>query len=717
MELLKLHLHDFCQFRDTQLNFTPGLNLVVGPNGSGKSNALKAAFGSITGDFRSRNEGVTVDNISQLAKDKSCARVQSWLKHGGAQMFVSRILHRDGKVVSRLEVSNVGYVATYAKTTEVNSAILKLLGVSPRMLSDYVFVDQWAIFSFLTATPGDRAKAFQRLFGTDKAETIYKAAGEQLNKLVIPTTGITLDSAHAELDACKKHVNEILTGLEGFVDVSDTYSAETDPDNKLLQDAHRRRQLIAEVDEHIHKIQHIHEDICVHKTDTDDLRVNLVTMRGYVRESKGAMDAARYQLVNWQRWRDVERSRQFYDPLITAYNQELHRLGGRPKATDAVLPQERLTDLQLRIAERQEAYEHERRRMMCMNNGVCPTCWQSTTGMGDPIAQAHLVDRISNELTDLQTSLAVSETYYNNLAGWELNYQTVADRLTVAEGALANLPYVEKPDRDEEELKAYLARMDEMATEAEAAAERLSTLQAAVARGEAELEVHKNELARKQAELLGLPEINEDEARKRLAERCKRYLAKRELRTALQHAQEAVQHAEKRLRDLEAIEAEGTRLKAWQDRLVAIRNVYHRDSAPRIAAQNYLEVIQEEVNDTLEQFDCDYRVQADEGLSFVATFVKGPKAGAVQPAGRLSGGEKVLLGIAFRVSVNALFAKDIGLLVLDEPTAGLDRDNLKCLEVAFQRLRELSFSRGLQIIMITHEENLPAADNLIEIGG
>ena len=68
-------------------------------------------------------------------------------------------------------------------------------------------------------------------------------------------------------------------------------------------------------------------------------------------------------------------------------------------------------------------------------------------------------------------------------------------------------------------------------------------------------------------------------------------------------------------------------------------------------------------------------------------------------AGRLSGGEKVLLGISFRVAVNSMFAIDLGLLVLDEPTAGLDKGNLACLHVAFERLRELSRSRGLQIVM------------------
>jgi DNA repair exonuclease SbcCD ATPase subunit len=718
VELRKVELHDFCQFRNARFDFTPGLNLVVGPNGSGKSNMLKAVYGAITGDFRSRNEGVTSDNISQLAEDRSCGRVQCWLKHGGATVFVSRVLHKDGKLASRLELNNAGHVTTYGKTTEVTNQVLEILGVSPRMLADYVFVDQWAVFSFLTATPADRARAFQRLFGTDKAEAIYKAAGDQLNRLVITDTGTTADSIRAELAGCQKHVAELLTGLESFTDVPDTYSPETDPDNKLLQDAYKRNRLTVEVDEHIEQVRRLNEAIRARQTDADELNVNLETMTTYVIESGSSVSAARDQLADWRRWRDMEQTRHYYDQLIAEHRRELRRFGDRPKATDAVVSEDKLTGIRLLIDTLQTKYDHERRRLECGKLGVCPTCGQSTIGTVNVAEQTAYVERISNKLTDLQTSLAVSEAYYKGLDGWERGHQALVDKLTWAEDALAKLSYVGRPGRDEDELKAYLARTEDMTTAAEETAQDLAAVRTALARDEAELKVHTNELARKRPELLAVSDVpDEDEIKRRLSERYKRFVAKCKLQMALRHAQETVQREETRLRDLEAVEAEATRLRAWQGRLTAIRNVYHRDSAPRIAAQNYLEVIQEEVNNTLEQFDCDYRVRADEGLSFAAAFVKGPKAGALQPAGRLSGGEKVLLGIAFRVAVNALFAKDIGLLVLDEPTAGLDRDNLGCLEVAFQRLRALSHSRGLQIVMVTHEENLPAADNLIEIGG
>ena len=84
----------------------------------------------------------------------------------------------------------------------------------------------------------------------------------------------------------------------------------------------------------------------------------------------------------------------------------------------------------------------------------------------------------------------------------------------------------------------------------------------------------------------------------------------------------------------------------------------------------------------------------------------------------MSGGEKVILALAFRIAVNSLFASDLGLLCLDEPTAGLDDDNMQCLEKALARLKDLSSERGLQCIIVTHESERLARlfDNVIRIG-
>ena len=169
---------------------------------------------------------------------------------------------------------------------------------------------------------------------------------------------------------------------------------------------------------------------------------------------------------------------------------------------------------------------------------------------------------------------------------------------------------------------------------------------------------------------------------------------------------------ERLLQKADAAERLAGKVRWLQQHFQAVRDIFHRDRLPRRVSQANLEFMNREVNDVLEQFDAHYRVRVEEGLKFSALF----RDGRHMPAGRLSGGEKAVFALAFRLAVNSRYARDLGLLVLDEPTAGLDDTNLSCLETALNRLRELSRSRGLQVILITHERLLDGLfDQVVEL--
>jgi DNA repair exonuclease SbcCD ATPase subunit len=133
---------------------------------------------------------------------------------------------------------------------------------------------------------------------------------------------------------------------------------------------------------------------------------------------------------------------------------------------------------------------------------------------------------------------------------------------------------------------------------------------------------------------------------------------------------------------------------------------------PKLVAHRNLQRLQATINGVLESFRTDFRVSPDAELTFTAMFTDGRR----QPADRLSGGQKVVLALAFRLAVNLLFAENVGMLVLDEPTAWLDQQNIRGFEPVLSRLKAFSASRGLQIIMVTHESNLaPLFDRTIQL--
>ena len=147
--------------------------------------------------------------------------------------------------------------------------------------------------------------------------------------------------------------------------------------------------------------------------------------------------------------------------------------------------------------------------------------------------------------------------------------------------------------------------------------------------------------------------------------------------------------------------------------LHAVRRIFHHEECPRMCSYTYIEQMLAEINETLGIFDAPYRVIMDEHLGFIAKFLDGERT---QPDKRLSVGERIVLAMAFRITVNSTFASQVGVLIMDEPTAGLDEHNLECLPKALERLKELSTQRGLQVLFVTHEPRITNLfDNVIEL--
>ena len=77
------------------------------------------------------------------------------------------------------------------------------------------------------------------------------------------------------------------------------------------------------------------------------------------------------------------------------------------------------------------------------------------------------------------------------------------------------------------------------------------------------------------------------------------------------------------------------------------------------------------------------------------------------PVQNLSGGEFYDAALALRIAISALKAKELGLLILDEPTHNLDADATEALAHLLNQLPEYGLFR--QIIVITHDETLQKA--------
>lgn len=166
------------------------------------------------------------------------------------------------------------------------------------------------------------------------------------------------------------------------------------------------------------------------------------------------------------------------------------------------------------------------------------------------------------------------------------------------------------------------------------------------------------------------------------------------------------------LQELVAYAAAAAQKEEKLARLARVAAALQRDAAPRSVVERRLEELASFVNQNLELLGADYRVRASSDMSYVAHFADG----RAQPAQRLSSGQQVVLALAFRLAVN-FSASDLNFLALDEPTAYLDQRHIAGFAPTLARLRQLAGSRGLQCVIITHEQGLePLFDAVIPAG-
>jgi DNA repair exonuclease SbcCD ATPase subunit len=149
-------------------------------------------------------------------------------------------------------------------------------------------------------------------------------------------------------------------------------------------------------------------------------------------------------------------------------------------------------------------------------------------------------------------------------------------------------------------------------------------------------------------------------------------------------------------------EQRAKKLRSWSGVAETAREALK--NAPRLVAQRNLQRLESAINELLQVFRVNFviKVATDGTPTFIAEFFDGRR----QVAQRLSVGQKTVLALAFRVAVNAMFAEEIGLLALDEPTASLDQPRIQALAPVLEKLRELSTAKGLQCLLVTHAINL-----------
>ena len=168
-----------------------------------------------------------------------------------------------------------------------------------------------------------------------------------------------------------------------------------------------------------------------------------------------------------------------------------------------------------------------------------------------------------------------------------------------------------------------------------------------------------------------------------------------------------------RMDEKKRIAEEASRATQVLQDLEAVRNAFHRDAVQKAVRAYGASQINDRLLGYLSLFNLPYRPSFDDDglMRFTDT-----QTGTTHEFAKLSGGQQKLTALAYRLALMQMFAGNVRVAILDEPTYGVDRQNLEMMGESFKALSEYAGQRGLSIFVATHEEALfPAFDQVIAL--
>ena len=703
MLLTHLEIEHLCQYVDFKWDFEPGLIGIMGPNGIGKSNLIQLIKASVTNDFKFKGR-TKPQQIRRGTGDDVQARVLTAWEHGGTEFEVQRSLQKPSGSILRVDGES-----PLSKTPDIQTRLWEIIGVPPTVLDDHVFVGQGEILKFLSEKPAVRKDNFAELCGAGHIEKIWDALGDRIR-----------DDAHLTVN---------------FVDNSEELQArivETEADivgiEHDLEEAKRGTLKAARI-RYLKLLVSKKERLTSAKIDLEAKRDDIKTTGEQLRKLRSLTSAHAIEVSTEFKWLEKHRKqydkdkadlsilpglrsqKASYDKAKAAVDTEPEPQPEKPTGyLDAAEFRPILQEKQRELAEAEEVLG------LFNEEGVvqCPTCKTNVEHL-----ESHLElmrrreEHCPNAIRSLSRSIRISEEHDDAVDFWADAEQKRKWAYDEGMHVLSGMSEPEVPNVDE--ANARIETYDSHKQGHKELTDDLAPRQQRLAKMEGRHEQLETDLNAIQ-ETVDENEVDDDDvedAKGRLSRHDVAKASKEQLESSLFHATERLKETQEELRRVQDLKSRTRKGQKWLADLEAWREVVHRDNFPRIYMASVLEDLVDQVNELLNEFDGPFYVSAGDDLSFT---VHNPD-GSSEPAASKSGGEMVVLAIAYRLAVNSRFARDVGMMVLDEPSAFLDQKNLGCLASVLQRICEVMKQRRQQLIMITHDQRLERVfDQLIELG-
>ena len=571
----------------------------------------------------------------------------------------------------------------------------------------------------------------------------------------------TMEAIESEIRQLQPKVQE----LERVERIISTNQAIVAVDRRIASHTERLEEAQKVLDERTEELERIHAMVEQTQRDATDARAVLAEHEAQVRLQQ-SLDATRTQLAETQEALDalpepvdaerISALKEKLESLNEKIQLRVMQLDGRaelPMTEELDEAQKTLVQLREQYAtvEREWVYEEKRHlaevgrlqtHLKTFYDGVCPTCHRPVEDcdtedmqreLGDAQkAMGNARDAYERTVADLKARIEPLEhTVTTHATAARTAVQESHDKLVTRRAAVidaiqsaeADIAKRAKLESTRTHLETHLQEHAANALDADtlqqvhATVEAFDRLQLTLRDAQAKMSisaaavdtavVNLEEAQEERTELGELadipPEADLAEAREAAEIVFARTQSRDKVRQEIIASEVRVEQCANALAALEEQRRVEARDAAWVAICRMARDALHVSGLPQLLMREYALTLNKRMKHYLSvRWEAPFTLELDEDLAFVARF----DDGRVLSGARLSGGQKVVAATSFRLAMADTFARQVGLLVLDEPSNHLDEDNIMHLRQLLTQLRDLASTSGRQIIIVDHEESL-----------
>lgn len=731
MRIDSVTLKNIGPHRDLEVTIPSGLSFIVGANGAGKSTLVNSIYAALTGDFRrlSSTKGTVINN---MISDGERSYIEVTGMHNNQDFLIRRSLKPN---TAKFRIGG----ESFDSAKDINEKITEQLDIPRHVIDGYVFVEQWKMFEFITQTPAERAKSFQYLSGLSFAAEIHKACVEFVRRheatvvvdnrdeltATLMTTQEEMQEKQAELESLRKITfSSTCDQKQKFLDVSEDLSkAESDAKKNKATAVSDRKYFnnadasYSEAKKLVEELTSVCEELDGPATEAADKLKKYSTGRKCLKD----LQNARVQLLQkTAEWEDLKRKKEAADAdklKLALSSEEETRYRAEYKAALAEIQ----ADTQLL---------NQLKKLSSSESAACPTCKQTidasyTEMISERMSKNKAISDAAGAKIDAHDILIMRcEFADNSLADGEKELRDAEKSVAKAEEIVAAFSIVDLSNDEKQKLEDIVKEAEQKKAELRKATNRLSELASARSQAYGELKSSVKVLRSSYDKVKSIgDELTAVAAEfgfegKTVDQVSKELTAQLDVESKISEAKNTIDSLSKSVGRLQALikqlDEKVERVNKQKELLEAPRKVaeaFHWDALPRKVAEANMRMLLDEMNNVLSKFNDPFSVTVGEGLEFSILFSgRNPV-----DAKHISGGQKVMLSVAFRAALDRIYGTNIGMLFLDEPTAGLDSDNVDFFHEA---LAEMAANmEGRQIVVITHEQGLcDSFDNVIRLG-